>query len=345
MTAWRKQLGTLVTIGVLTLQWGCTDRRTPRAAPVHLNKQVTQTITSSAKSVASVKFQNADTEVLNMVQKTGSLFLTGRPFGFSRWDVAADAENPHLTFAASDQIDTFAPNGKWVVDWYASGGLGLLGRYAFLSGSAGMSVIDIGNTNSPREVLRKPYADPNSDQVPRDEGFVYKAIVASPYSSVLYGFREQDYVYTLRLAGGDVQLTRKDAYGGDGVNVCCVRSATVFQNVVYVAFGGRLVWFFIGSDGNLEPGGETDELQAANVASTEQYLYVQHTPTYGQQQGLKNPKGIYVFDRKGDNVDYIAMNEEPRLFTVHPRDSHLYFNLDNTSIEIFRIQWAQGGGH
>ena len=339
MTAWKRQLGFLTALFGMTLQGGCTDKRTPPAPAPQGLRQVSGTgsISSSLISAATVKFQNTNTETLAMVQKTGSLYLTGRPFGFSRWDISADAEKPTLTFAAVDQIDTFAPVGKWVVDWYASGALGLLGTYAFLSGTAGMSVIDISSTNSPREALRKPPANPNEAQVPRDEAFVYRAIVANPSLPVLYGFREQDYVYTMQVTGDDVQLASRDAYGSPGVNVCCVHSATIFSGMLFVAFGSKLVWFTLRQDGRLGQGGQFDLLQATNVASTDRFLYVQHSPTYGQQQGINNPRGFYVFDENGENVDYIASNSSPKQFTVHPGDSHLYMNNDDTSIQIYRI--------
>ncbi len=337
MTAWQKQLGALLTVLILTLQWGCTDRRAPKGVPVNLSA-TSGTNTSSLKQVADVKFQNNDTQVTNMVSSGGSLYMIGRPFGFSRWDISADPETPSLTFAASDQIDTFAPNGKWVVDWYASGGLGILGRYALMSGTAGLSIIDISETNHPVEALRQPPVAATDQKVSSDSAFQYRAIVASPYGSTVFGFREQDYVYTLSLSGSGVKLQSKDAYGGDGATVCCVKSATVFNGKVFVAFGSRLVWFDIDGSGQLSNPGEFDQLQAANVASTGQYLYVQHAPTYGQQAGLKNPRGYYVFDANGNNVDYIADNNNPRQFQVSQGDSHIYMNNTDTSITIYRIE-------
>jgi hypothetical protein len=332
----KRQAGAVITILILTLQWGCTDRRAPRGVPVTLSA-VSNTISSALKQVADVKFQNNDTQVTSMIQKNGSLYLTGRPFGFSRWDVSVDPESPSLTFAASDQIDTFAPKGKWVVDWYASGGLGILGRYAFMSGTAGLSIIDISETTHPVERLRIPAVDPNSDQVSSDAAYQYKAIVPSPYGNTIFGFREQDYVYTLSVGNGGAQLVSRDAYGGDGALVCCVKSATVFMGKIFVAFGSRLVWFDI-NGGQLTNPGEFNELQAANVAATDRYLYVQHQPTYGQQQGLKNPRGYYVFDQNGDNVDYIASNDNPRQFAVSPGDSHIFMNNTDTSVTIYRIE-------
>jgi hypothetical protein len=339
MTGYRRQLGFFIAFAVLTAQWGCTNRQVMGTANLQMGP-INSLTTAALKNVAEVQFQNNPTEVLTIQNRgDGSLYMTGRPFGFSGWDISTNPENPTLNFAASDQIDTFAPNGKWVVDWYASGALGFWGQYAFMSGTAGMSIIDTSNTGHPTEVMRFPAVDPNSDQVSADAAYQYTAIVANPSLPFIYGFRQQDYVYTISLSGGLPQLVQKDAYGGQGVNVCCVHSATVFHGTVYVAFGSRLVWFQLGNDGSLQNPGEFDGLQAVNVASTGRYLYVQHEPNYGQPQGQQYPRGFYVFDTTGNNVNFIATDDSPTQFAVNNSDSHMYANNTNTSITIYRIIW------
>jgi len=327
--------------GCLLSFLGCTDRRPPPpAAPVVYRTPPQPPPRTSVESVAEVRFQNADTTVLAMTRRGNSVFLTGRPFGFMRWDVGANPESPRLTFAASDDIVNFAPKGKWVVDWYASGAVGILGSYGFLSGTSGMSVVDISSTSNPAEVLRIPDIDPNSDKVGRDLAYVYKAIVPHPSLPVLYGFREQDFVYTLSAGSGGVNITSKSAYGKSGEPVCCVRSAVIFGNRLFVAFLSRLVWFDI-SGGRLGSPGEFSELQAANVTASDNLLYVQHEPNRGQPAGYGNPRGIYVFNLQGENVDFIPLDVVANQIIVDPTDSYLYVNSNNITVDVFRINWAE----
>lgn len=313
----------------------CTDGRPGREQEQLFTNAVPPPTTLIA--AADVKFGGKATDALQMTIKGNSLFLTGRPFGFSRWEVGASPETPNLTFAASDQIDQFSPMGKWVVDWYSSGALAIVGQIAFLSGTVGTSVINMTETSKPREVQRYPALDPNSDQVPSDEAFVYTAMVPHPTKPLLYGFRRQDFVYTVDLSQGKMNLQARDAYGAPGESVCCVLGATAFRNRVYVAFRDRLIFFDIQADGRLSNPKESLELAAVNVQATANYLYVQHEPTGAGTS--PHPSGIYVFDTNGENVAFFKAGN-PRRFAVSSDDSHFYANVDGQSVKIFRIQWT-----
>src|SRR5262245_2327621 len=102
MTPWRKHLCRLLVLLTLTVAWGCTDkRRPPPRQNVYIQPLPPQTIISRA----DVQFQNQTTEALQMTTKGGSLYLTGRPFGFSRWDISSNPESPQVIFAVSDEIN------------------------------------------------------------------------------------------------------------------------------------------------------------------------------------------------------------------------------------------------
>jgi hypothetical protein len=313
----------------------CTDGR-PSRRQVELLTQAPPPATSlEAVPLAEPFGGNA----FQMAVSGSSLFLAGRVFGFSRWEIGATPESPIKTFAASDQIDQFSPTGKWVVDWYAAGALAIWGQSAFLSGSVGSSAVSMAETARPKEVARYPKLDPNSDVVPSDEAFVYSALVPHPTLPVVYGFRKQDFLYTINVSGGTMKLSSRDAYGGPGEVVCCAMGASIFQNKMYVAFRDRLLIYDINGAGTLGNGQEVPQLQATNVVSTPRYLYVQHQPVSNVAGASPYPAGIYVFDSQGRNVAFFA-GGNPRRFAVSSTDSHFYANLDGVSVRIFRIRWT-----
>lgn len=331
--------------GLLTS--ACTDSRSATAAAsgqnsnTQINKNATSTNISQLVQAAEVKVpnQNGDPTVAYQLQVRGtSLFVTGRPFMFTRWEISPNPENPIKTFAAADNIQTFTPMGAWTADYYASGGLEIAGPMAYMSGSFGLSLVNIGNISSPVEIARKPPLDPTKPGViPSDDAYMYKAIIAHPTLPIYYGFRQQDYVYTVDTSTVALNLIRRDSYGSNGQNVCCVTSATRFGNRIYVAFRDRVVMFDMASDGKLVAAGSYNGLHAANVTSTPQYLYVQHEPISGV--ATTYPRGLYVFDTAGNNVDRITTGVNLLRMAVAWDDGHVYANTDNTSVKIYRIQW------
>jgi hypothetical protein len=111
--------------------------------------------------------------------------------------------------------------------------------------------------------------------------------------------------------------------------VCCVVGGTSFNNNIYIAFKDAMAIFTAGSDGSLQNPQIFNSLQVTGVASTAKYIYVQHSPTYGLTSGQQYPRGIYVFDQNGNNV----------AFFPNSTDAHLYGNLDNNSVQIYRMSW------
>ena len=320
----------------------CTDGRIPKQAPVRVTRSAPQTRLIEA---ADIQFDQQDTDVYQMVIKGDSLFMTGTPFGFMRWNVGANAESPELTFAAADQIDEFAPFGKWVLDWYGSGALALMGRYAFTSGIVGTSIVDIGETHAPVEVRRHPREneDQFADDVVQDEAYIYRAMVAHPTKPLVYGFRQQDRAYLLNFDNRGLTLARAFNYGASGQTVCCVEGATVWNNKLVVAFRSKLLFMDIGESGDLTNPLTISTLQATNVASTARYLYVQHEPNFDQPQGISFPRGIYVFDTQGTNVAFLQA-DSPLKFAVTSDDSHLLANNDALQVLVYRIEWVNGAG-
>lgn len=339
MASWVRHLRDIGLFLLAGLLLSCTERRqNPPVEPVIIQHKQAEVL----EAVADVQFDGGDTQVLQMFVKSNSLYLTGFPFGFSRWDIGADAEAPQLTFAASDQLDTFSPYpplGKWIVDWYASGALTTVGPYALMSGTNGTSIVDMSQTGSPVETYRYPMPPEDSEDILRDEAFVYKAMAVHPTLPYVYGFREQDYVYTLKMSGSRLKLLKKDSYGPQGSGMCCVRGAAVLGDRLYVAFRSRLWVFPLSSGGGLSAPQEIGKFQAYNVASTGNFVYVQHEPTGAPAPGASQPAGIYVFDAAGNQVNYF--NLRPNKFTVASDDRHLFANLDNRKIRIFRIRWPK----
>lgn len=313
---------------------GCTDRRVPiRKVPVKINNSLPP---QSLYEVATVQYNNQNTTVWNMVSKGGSLYLTGTPFGFAKWEIGPDPENPQLTFAVATAIDQLKP--RWVAPWYASGTLAILGNYGFMSGSVGASVMDMRSTGMAKEVLRYPDYDDAAESAVADDAFIWSAASFHPSRSVLYAFRQQDYVLTYNFTNSGLQLKSKDGYGDPGTTMCCVNATTVFKNSIYVAFRSRLVFFDFGANDALVDGREYEGLQATHVTATSRYLYVLHQPT-SSGSGPVYPGGIYVFDANGDNVAFLPTTA--KIFSVNDADTHLYANEDDASIKIYKINWSR----
>jgi len=312
----------------------CTDRRIPiRKIPVKINNQLPP---QSLIEVADVRYNDQDTTVWTMVNKNDSIYVTGTPFGFAKWEVGPDPESPQLTFAVATQIDLLKP--RWVAPWYASGTMAVLGNYAFMSGSVGASVMDMSSTGSAKEVLRYPDYDDAADTATADEAFIWSSASFHPSKPLLYAFRQQDFVLTYSFGNSGLKLLTKESYGGDGETMCCVNGTTVFQNSIYIAFRSRLVMFDFGSNGALTNGREFEGLQATYVTASSRYLYVMHEPTQAGS-GPVYPGGIYVFDAQGNNVAYLP--SEAKIFAVNNSDTHLYANEDDTSVKIYQIQWTR----
>lgn len=324
-----------ISIGATVLT-NCTDRR-PFEMPDP--RQLESNIPETATAVADVFAPGERVlQALQLSVSGRSLYLTGKPFAFARWDVSADPEDPSVTFSAADDLNAFSDvdkNGPWVVDYYGSGALAISGSTAIMSGTRGTSVVDISSTTQPREIQRYPKFD-DDDGFVRDEAFVYKAILPHPTQSLLYGFREQDFIYTLGASSGSLQLQVKDAY--DSQNVCCAEGAANFNGKVFVAMRAAL-WVFGLNGSKLTSPLVIDALQAVNVVSTGSYIYVQHEPALASVVA-QYPRGIYMFDRNGRFVAHLPVS--PIKFAVY-NNTHIYANMDDQSVRIYRIRWDNIG--
>lgn len=324
----------LALLGMLLV--ACTDKRQPERK-FNVNMRA---IPQVLEPVSDVRLDEQDISVFQMAQKAGTIYLTGAsanaPFGFMKWDIMSDAEAPHPTFIAAKNINQFQPMGRWRPDWYASGAIGIIGPYAITSGMAGASFIDMSQTAQPVETRRYPPIDPNSEQTPKDENYIYKAIAMHPSQPIMYGLKEQDYMVVSKVTSSGISIIGRVNYGSGPV--CCVTGATVFNNKLFVAMRGMLRMYELGSNGSLSAPTDLNMLQAVDVVSSGNLLYVQHEPTFAQSAGSSNAAGIYVFDANGNSQAFFAAS--PKRFTVAADDMHLYANMDDTSVRIFRIQWT-----
>jgi hypothetical protein len=270
-----------------------------------------------------------------MVVSGPTLFLVGRPFGFSLWDVGTNPLSPRMQYAYSDNIRAFSPMGGWTPDNYASGAIGVRGNYVLTSGAAGASLIDTTDKSAARELFRYPPRQGNEISVPMDPYFVYRAIIPHPTQPYFYGFREQDFAFALSVdsSGLQIQGDRSIRYQTRSSGTCCALGGTTYQGNIFIAFRSALRQFAFRSDGGIVEVSENTSLNAVNVASSNDYLFVQHEAIPGNSF----PSGIHVIDNSGNSVAFLPMS--PIKFTVSADSQFLYANLDNDSITIFRLNW------
>src|SRR5206468_655088 len=108
--------------------------------------------------------------------------------------------------------------------------------------------------------------------------------------------------------GLDVAQMNRIDYAPNQGQVCCVTGATTFAGKIFASFTSRLVSMDMGSDGGLTNAHQYNDVQAVNVTSTPQFLYVQHRANYSYTAGLNRPTGIYVFNTQGQNVAFLKLD-------------------------------------
>lgn len=328
----------LALVGVLTVNSGCTDKR---QKPV-THRSVDNSQYTNVGEIGDIIWRDQtgteyDLTAVSMTMRGSMLYVTGYPFGFATWDVGAEPENPRLLGYAARDLQNFSPDppfGGWTVNYFGLGGILSLGNLVYSSGQAGLSVINVSSVVAPQEVERFPRPDSRGEQA-QDIAYMYKAMVANPQNaSIVYGFSETDKVYTLGVSGNRLNIMGANAYSNSG-NVCCVMGATSFAGNIFVAMRSYL-WRLGVSGSSLQSMGTVGSgINPVNVVSTSRFLYVQHNPVAGS--GSSMSPGIYVFDRNGQSVNYLPIT--PVNFVVHPNDTHVYANLDDLSVKIYRIQW------
>ncbi|MCB0405678.1 MAG: hypothetical protein KDD51_12925 [Bdellovibrionales bacterium] len=318
---------------VLSLFTACTDKR-PRE--IIEEPQVISQPLPVVEAVADIQFDGGVTEVHKMTVDNGSLYLTGKPFAFSRWNLSADPESPTVVFAASDNINNeFAPPdrfGPWLPDLYASGALAVQGSRAYMSGTAGMSVVDFSDTHHPVEVSRYPAWQ--NDEPTSDGRFVYKAMLKQPEKNRIFGFRQQDYIYALSTAGfPNMSLLGNVSYPGG--QACCASSIARFAGKIFLALGTSMQIYEFTSTGSLHYLGTVNNLNVVNVYATSRYLYLHHRPISSGTSTY--PTGIYVYDQSLGYVTSLPI--DPNEFAVHDLDTHVYVNDNDVSVRVYRVLW------
>lgn len=284
---------------------------------------------------AQVQYRGQPTNVAQMAVQGNTLYLTGTPFGFSAWDLGANAESPTELFATSEEIDNL--QAAWRPDWYADNALLIAGQVGLMSGSVGASLISFAQMQNPVEIARFPGVDPDSDTITRDFGYVYSALALHPSGSIVYGLAQSDYIYTAAFNGSSLSLITKTPYSAAGAGSCIVGGAAVFQGSLFVACRSALWVYGLGSDGSLYGPQVTNTLQATGVFATPNHLYIAHTPNYGQAAGLGNPTGIYAFDSGLNESAFFPFSTNPIAFAVSTADDHLYTNQDQNEVLIYQI--------
>ncbi|NBX68550.1 MAG: hypothetical protein EBR01_06270 [Proteobacteria bacterium] len=327
----------LLSLGLTIFLAGCNDARQvdPLTRALESGGFVSRVTNSVLTPKISIQYDGKATATQKMLIHGSQLILSGHPFGFSNWDVGSNPLNPRLQFAYAININSFSPFPSWLPDYYASGAMAAMGRYVVSSGAAGTSLIDIGIPDSSRELRRYPERKLTDTQVPRDEDYVYRAIITHPTEPYFFGFREQDFVTSLKIDGNGLNLTKKTAYARNGdKGTCCVLGGATFKGAAYVGFRSSVRKYVFETDGVIKEGGVYNNINGTNIVATNDYLYVQHQAIPGNTLA----SGIYVIDGTGNSVMYLPI--VPVAFAVSPDNRYLYANIDNTNVTVFQINWG-----
>ncbi len=344
MMATMKKQHSFLFLALLIALSACTDARPPRV----FKQDGYLPDTGPLIQVANVQFGGGTTSVYAMASAYGSLFVTGKPFWFARWDITADPENPHSTYAAyPDHLNTFSPAyGGWVVDQFGASAIGVFGNFALTSGSFGASLLQIGpSAQNAQEVVRLPPPDKSGQGA--DPSWEFKSIAAIPNTPYVFGFTEQDGAYKID-ASNPQYLSRSylAPYSRDANNmpipVCCNTGAAVLAGKMFMAMRNRLIVLNISPSSDFTPYPTQNQppvpqimqqMQPVGVFATSRYLYVHHQPT---SANTGQRPGIYVFDQNLNQVTYFPI--QPFVFAISQDDSHVYSNEDDKGVKIYRFR-------
>ncbi|MSP19448.1 MAG: hypothetical protein EXR74_07745 [Bdellovibrionales bacterium] len=329
----------MVTVSLSLFISGCNDARQSGNIDVFIGKKTSQNGGQEGSrgliKQVTIRFNRKETSAQQMLIRGASMYLSGRPFGFSNWDVGSNPLSPRIQFAFSDNIQSFSPWGGWTPDYYASGAMGSLGQYVLTSGVAGASLIDMSNPSQAREVDRYPRRELTDLQVPQDPNFIYKAIIKHPTQNYFYGFREQDFVVKLKLTPNLVSIESTQNYTPNGQKgTCCVLGGATFMNQAFIAFRSSLRQYSFSANGELSPVAINNNLNPTNVVSTNDYLFVQHQAI----QGNNLPSGVYIVTKKNASI-FLPIS--PIAFAVSQDSNYIYANLDNDSVTVYQLNWAR----
>ena len=326
-------------LSILFVLAGCNDARVVDPA-TNLQDLPGRAVAGSLIPKIKIRFDQKQTITQQMFINGASMYLSGRPFGFSSWDIGSNPLSPRLQFAFSDNIESFAAPGNvspsWNTDYYASQAMGAIGRYVLTSGLAGASLLDTGVSNQVVELARHPIRTGNDNQVPADPNYIYKAIISDPNQGYFYGFTEQNGYVPLKLQSNDVvmQTQAPVAYSANGKKgTCCVLGGATFQNNIFIAFRSSIRQFAFAGNGTLREVSVFNDLDASNIVASGNFLFIQHQAIPGNTL----TSGIYIINAQGNSVGYLAKN--PVAFAVSPDSNYLYANEDNDSITVYQINW------
>jgi hypothetical protein len=314
----------------------CTDR--PQVN--ELNGIGSQLGNGALTKIAEIQYQGNDMQTSTMYQANGNLYLVGTPYVYMGMNISSSPENPTFLFAAAAMTDSFDPLGGFLADNFGSYSQTVFQQYGLLSGMAGVSVINLSNTSSPQEVERVPGIDSGGQN--NAPAYVFKAMVNDPSLPIVYGFNQTSGAYQINMQTTSQQVpamleTNFFPYSQSGA-VCCVYSAALFQNDIYVGFQNQMWVYPVAQGGGLGTPKVNSQLQATNVQATAHAVYVQHQSTTASLGGSISP-GIYVFEANGQVAGFLPVS--PLLFAVDPTDTYLYtVEQDNSHVNIYSINWS-----
>jgi len=309
----------------------CSDSRNDAIVRLdeNINPQLYQT-SRAITAVADIRYQNQDTQFLQLDIRSGQLFATGYGPGVLVMNIYSDPRNPTLV----TDLKANAPK-RWTVDWYASRAIHAMQNYVLTAGQNGISIFSMQSYLS--EVARVPPVNFEDPQTPADSAYAADAIIANQNAGVVYLFHAQEYVLTTRM-NTSLSILEKTTYGQPGENVCCMTSAVQFPNTntIFAGFGNRMLYFDISAGGKLNNTKQYSGLPVSEVAVSADKLWLLANPTQGTTSGTNIRRGLYVFDRNGKNVAYHTVPNDFRKFKVHPNGQTIY-SIGPTSIIIWNV--------
>jgi hypothetical protein len=339
------QLGIITAlVSMIALPIACTNRIPTSQSLVSISPNTAST--GALTYVSNVQFQGqnsgstlANTAISQLQRVGNTLYATGTPFGFMAMDISANPSHPTLLYDAKDNISQFSPTstglGFWDPSEEASGALTVLGNFAIMSGRFAASVVNV-TGQIPIEEIRydMPQVDSNGNESQgADAAYIWTAVVAHPTLALLYAFTQNSYLYQFTMnSAPQLAAVSRSPYSSSGT-VCCVSGATVFSNVIAVAMTNKLWFFDVGSTGTLSNWIESDALQATLVATSDDHLYIYHSPQAGN---ITYARGIYAINSSGDADAFYPIANLYQFAVAHD-NSYIYTNEDNVMMRVYSV--------
>lgn len=216
--------------------------------------------------------------------------------------------------------------------------MALAGRFFVVSGSQGLTQIDVSNKANPFVFRHLP------ERVQVDSPlykYQWSAMVAVNNGTTLFGFN-RNRMFGLDISGFGQQALIP-AENPMNQDLSCGRGATEFRGKIYLAGCSKLLRFdSIDQSGMVNLESDFPYLiNAQQVFSTSRYLYVYHVPVNGRES-VSSRAGIYVFDINLRQVNFIpvAPMQTSNSFSVSADDQFLFSNDTDEYISIYRIPWT-----